>query len=86
MDLSFVERTLQRLIKDYQQLNSRSVAELNETPSAAEFSQFVAANRPVVIRGEGRRRQLPALDLWTDQYLIEKMSGREVQVAISPRG
>lgn len=86
MDASFVERTLQRLIKDYQQLNSRSVPELSHTPSTAEFSKFVAANRPLVIRGEGKRRQLPALELWTDDYLIGKMGGREVEVAVSPSG
>lgn len=81
-----IERSLQRLVKDYQQLNPRSVAELDHSPTPLQFSRFVADNRPLVIRGEGRRRQLPALDKWTDEYLIERMAGRRVEVAVSPKG
>jgi len=80
------ERALHHLIRDYQQLNPRSLAELGHSPSPAEFHRFVADNRPVVVRGEGRRRQLPALDKWTDDYLLERMAGRTVEVAVSGGG
>lgn len=81
-----IERSLHRLIKDYQQLNPRSILALDHTPSPLEFHRFVADNRPLVVRGEGRRRQLPALDKWTDEYLIERMAGLTVEVAVSPEG
>lgn len=83
---NLIEKSLQRLIKDSQQLHGRTVTELEHTPTAEEFHHFVAANRPLVVRGEGRRRQLAALDRWSDEYLIERMQERTVEVAVSPFG
>jgi jumonji domain-containing protein 7 len=39
-----------------------------------------------VIRGQGFRDQVPALDRWADDYLVEKMEEREVDISIDPTG
>ncbi|CEQ40537.1 SPOSA6832_02173, partial [Sporobolomyces salmonicolor] len=86
MALSPTERALRALVKDYQSLNASTCAELSHTPSALEFHRFVAANRPVVIRGQGKRDQVRALERWSDGYLEEKMGGKEVAISVSPDG
>ncbi|GAA5970605.1 hypothetical protein JCM21900_004800 [Sporobolomyces salmonicolor] len=86
MALSPTERALRALVKDYQSLNASTCAELSHTPSPLEFHRFVAANRPVVIRGQGKRDQVRALERWSDGYLEEKMAGKEVAISVSPDG
>ncbi|GAA5940842.1 hypothetical protein JCM1841_003443 [Sporobolomyces salmonicolor] len=86
MALSPTERALRALVKDYQSLNASTCAELSHTPSPLEFHRFVAANRPVVIRGQGKRDQVRALERWSDGYLEEKMGGKEVAISVSPDG
>ncbi|KAL8290299.1 hypothetical protein RQP46_003238 [Phenoliferia psychrophenolica] len=84
--LPALEHTLQRLVKEYQELNARFVPAIAHTPTILEFSRAVAANRPLVIRGQGFREGTPALERWTNEYLIEKLGGRRVAVAVSPDG
>ncbi|GAA5854601.1 hypothetical protein JCM8547_004904 [Rhodosporidiobolus lusitaniae] len=75
------ERALRKLVRDYQSLNASCLDELDTPPSPLEFSKFVAANRPFVVRGGGRG--IPALEKWTDEYLVEKLAEKEVQVSVS---
>ncbi|GAA5904713.1 hypothetical protein JCM6882_008354 [Rhodosporidiobolus microsporus] len=79
------ERSLRKLVKDYQSLNSATVPELSSPPTPLAFSRFVAANRPVVVRGGGIGA-VPALDKWSDQYLNDRLGDKEVQISVSPLG
>ena len=61
-----------------------SVVQTIDPPSALEFYRdYVAANRPVVIRNAF---QWPALDLWTNNYLNTAVGNEEVTVDITPDG
>jgi len=81
-----LEKQLRRHVQTYQEYNSSTCTELFSTPSALEFHRYVASNRPLVIRGQGFRDQVPALDRWADDYLIEKMEEREVDISLDPTG
>ncbi|GAA6004965.1 hypothetical protein JCM10207_008465 [Rhodosporidiobolus poonsookiae] len=78
------ERALRALVSDSQSLNSSVCVELDAPPSPLEFSRFIAANRPLVVRGCGK--DVDALEKWTDDYLVEAMQEKEVQIAVSPEG
>lgn len=80
-----MEKSLQALVRDYQDLNSSAVAEIDYTPTPLEFSRFVGQNRPLIIRGQGQREQTPALERWTNAYLVEKVQ-EKVAIAVSPEG
>ncbi|GAA5986594.1 hypothetical protein JCM10908_003817 [Rhodotorula pacifica] len=80
------ERALRRYVRDYQSLNASAVTELETVPSPLDFARFVAANRPCVIRGGARYQQLPALDRWTDEYLIEKLAEKALRISATPSG
>lgn len=84
--LAALELTLQRLVRDYQELNARFVPEISHTPTPLELSRSVAANRPLILRGQGYRDGIPALTRWSNAYLVEKLKGRAVAVAVSPDG
>lgn len=82
-----LERELRRNVTRYQEYNASTCAEfVDETPSALEFHRFVASNRPVVLRRQGYRDQVPALDKWTDEYLVDKMEQRLVDISVDPTG
>lgn len=80
------EGVLRKLVREYQDHNSSTVAELEAVPTPLAFSRFVAANRPVVIRGAGKETQVPALERWTDEYLVDKLAERELEVSVTPEG
>jgi len=86
MSLSTLEKALRNHVKTYQDYNSSTCTELYSTPSSLEFHRFVAANRPVVLRGQGHRDRVAALDHWTDEGLIRKMEEKEVNISIDPTG
>lgn len=67
---------------EYYDLNGAHIEILQQPPSALEFSRLVHISRPVIIRGF----EIPATKLWTDEYLINKMSRRSISVAITPNG
>ncbi|SCV71062.1 BQ2448_3824 [Microbotryum intermedium] len=89
-----LRHTLSDLIESYQALNSRTVPELRTPPRALEFCrEFVGVNRPVVVRaskGEGKEGrgggEMEALGKWVRNYLVKRMEGRKVEVAVSPNG
>lgn len=82
-----MEKALRRFVRDYQSLNPSTVTELQEVPSPLEFARYVGANRPCVIRGGARDQQLPALDRWTDEYIVEKLAEKaELRISVTPSG
>ncbi|GAA6046352.1 hypothetical protein JCM3770_004878 [Rhodotorula araucariae] len=84
--LSATEKALQRHVKEYQSLNPSFIPELDAVLSPLEFARFVAANRPVVIRGAGQAMRIAALERWTDEYLVEKLADRELDISATPEG
>jgi len=65
-------------------LNS-AVPILNDPPSGLEFLRdWVTFNRPVLIRNV--MNDWPALKSWNFEYLIEKLKGVNVSVAVTPNG
>ncbi|GAA6063950.1 hypothetical protein JCM10212_004905 [Sporobolomyces blumeae] len=86
MDRSALELRLRQHVRTYQDFNASACAELTSTPSPLAFHRFVAANRPVVIRGQGQRDQIRALDRWTDDYLVRMMEEKEVAISVDPTG
>lgn len=86
LSLSALEASLQALVKDYDSFNPSFVTEFSRSPTALEFSRFVSANRPLVIRGQGVRERVPALEKWTNAYLTAALGGKKVSVAVSPDG
>ena len=79
-------------------LNGSYVEILEKPPTALEFSRIIHVSRPIVIKGcpvitKGAPIidyitgvDMPALNKWTDGYLINKMEGRKISVAITPNG
>lgn len=82
--LAELEKSLRKLCRDYQALNSSFATELHHTPTALEFSRFVSSNRPLVVRNHGANE--PALTKWTNQYLIDSLVDKPVKIAVSPDG
>ena len=79
-----VRSALQDLVTTYHELNGAYIDELDEEPSALEFMRSVAQNRPFVVRKGAAR--WPAVQRWDYRYLIDKMKGSSVNVAITPHG
>lgn len=72
------------LLTTYNELNSSTIDELSEVPSALEFMRYVAINRPFVIRGGASDWE--ATKTWNKSSLRERLSGRNVTAAITPHG
>ncbi|KAK4963491.1 hypothetical protein LTR10_001120 [Elasticomyces elasticus] len=75
---------LSNLINTYHELNASLVDELEEEPSTLEFLQFVAKNRPFVVRHAAN--SWTASEKWDADYLRQRMGNEEVKVAITPLG
>ncbi|KAK5711833.1 hypothetical protein LTR17_018201 [Elasticomyces elasticus] len=75
---------LTNLINTYHELNASIVDELEEEPSALEFLQFVAKNRPFLVRHAAN--SWTASEKWDANYLRQRMGNEEVKVAITPLG
>lgn len=72
------------LLTAYDELNSSSIDELHEEPSALEFMRYVAQNRPFVVRDGAREWE--AVENWNEAYLRDRMGDKGVNVAITPFG
>lgn len=81
-----METALRRFVRDYQSLNPSTVTELEDVPSPLEFARYVGSNRPCVIRGGARKQQLPALERWTDHYLVERLAEKALRISVTPSG
>ncbi|KAF2719756.1 Clavaminate synthase-like protein [Polychaeton citri CBS 116435] len=75
---------LANLITTYHDLNSTSIDELEEVPSALEFMRYVARNRPFVIRGAAS--DWAAYQKWDAQYLRSILQSEQVNVSTTPYG
>jgi jumonji domain-containing protein 7 len=72
------------LLTTYNELNSTSIDELTDVPSALEFMRYVARNRPFVVRGGASDWQ--ATRTWDVATLKELLGGQSVNVAVTPEG
>ncbi|KAI9801546.1 MAG: hypothetical protein M1825_003225 [Sarcosagium campestre] len=76
---------LAALTETYRSLNPRTITELDCTPTPLEFQRYVSLNQPFVIRGGAS--EFPAVEKWRRPgYLRQRMSGRNVNVAVTPFG
>jgi jumonji domain-containing protein 7 len=72
------------LLSTYNELNSSSVDELTEVPSALEFMRYVARNRPFVVRGGASEWE--ATKTWKVSVLKQTLQGQSVNVAVTLKG
>lgn len=79
-----VHEATQRLLETYNDLNANVVDILQDDPSPLEFMQYVARNRPFVVRGGASSWK--ASQRWSASYLRDVLGSAEVNVAITPHG
>lgn len=79
-----LDSAIRELITTYDELNSSLVDELYEEPSALEFMQYVARNRPFVVRKGAQ--DWTAIEKWDSHYLLNVLGDSLVNVAITPFG
>jgi peptidyl-lysine (3S)-dioxygenase / protease len=79
-----IDKAIEDLIRDYQELNPNEIDELSEEPTPLEFMRYVAKNRPFVIRRGAV--DWPAYKKWDADYLIQRMGHSPVKVAVTPSG
>jgi len=79
-----MDEHIANLINTYHELNAAVIDELHEEPSPLEFMRYVARNRPFVVRKAARYWK--ATEAWDARYLLDRMEGEEVRVAVTPRG
>ncbi|KAB8596081.1 hypothetical protein FH972_025790 [Carpinus fangiana] len=79
-----VRDALDTSILTYNELNAARIDELTEEPSALDFMQYCAHNRPFVIRQGARSWK--AVQRWNYDYLVDALQDTSVNVAITPHG
>ena len=79
-----IDEALEELIGAYHGLNGCQVDELDEVPSPLLFLQYVAKNRPFVVRRAASA--WPAVKLWNVEYMINVLGDASVKVAVTPLG
>lgn len=79
-----LDLAVRELITTYDELNPTLVDELWEEPSALEFMQYVARNRPFVVRKGAQ--DWTAVQKWDSHYLLNVLGDSLVNVAITPFG
>lgn len=72
------------LVTSYHELNGVHIDEFDRAPSPLSFMQYIAKNRPLVIRRGAE--DWPAISLWSPEYLMQKMENTMVRVAVTPSG
>lgn len=75
---------VEELLTTYNDLNSSTIEELSEAPSALEFMRYVARNRPFVIRGGCS--DWKATQRWSASYLRKVLQHEKINVAVTPNG
>ncbi|KAG6854781.1 hypothetical protein C0991_001208 [Blastosporella zonata] len=91
--------SLQWFSNEYYEQNGDQMEILQNPPSALEFSRLVHISRPVVIKGAKHQTsvsltdllmmqgfRVPALTLWSDEYLTDRMGARQISIAVTPNG
>lgn len=79
-----IDDALRELLETYHDMNPNTVDEVWEEPSPLEFMQYVARNRPFVVRGGAQSWK--AVKDWSAEYLINTVGENSVNVAITPEG
>ncbi|KAL1302367.1 hypothetical protein AAFC00_002770 [Neodothiora populina] len=72
------------LLSTYQDLNPNVADEIHEEPSPLEFMQYVARNRPLIIRGGAE--SFKAYRDWGAAYLTDVVGECDVNVSVTPFG
>eukprot|EP00891_Asterochloris_glomerata_P003337 jgi/Astpho2/3337/Aster-04685 len=58
---------------------------LHDAPDALTFLRdYVSCSKPVLIRGHAAA--WPAVEHWNKEFLVQRLSGKEVTVAVTPNG
>ncbi|EGX92552.1 pla2g4b, putative [Cordyceps militaris CM01] len=78
------DSALEYLITTYGELNSSIIEELDCEPSPLEFMRYVASNTPFVVRGGASSWR--AFHKWDKDYLVSRLAGQLVNVAVTPNG
>lgn len=81
-----IETAVEVLLREASELCvGGQISELQELPSALEFSrEYYAKNAPVVIRQAVAH--WPAINKWTPEYLLSTLKDKVVNVAVTPNG
>lgn len=79
-----VERAIREHLQTYRDLNSSTIEELHEMPSALEFMRYVAQNRPFVVRRGAA--DFKACRVWDADYLRKTLQDSKVNIALTPHG
>ncbi|SJL02025.1 uncharacterized protein ARMOST_05349 [Armillaria ostoyae] len=81
--MSCTMESLKWFSREYHDLNGSHIDILDKPPTPLEFSRIAHISRPVVIHGF----HIPATkDLWSNQYLCDKMEDRPISVSVTPNG
>lgn len=83
-NLEIAKEALAELVTSYHELNGNHIDELEQPPSPLLFMQYVARNRPFVVRKAAVN--WPAVSLWSPDYLTSVMGDSTVRVAVTPSG
>ncbi|RPA71907.1 Clavaminate synthase-like protein [Ascobolus immersus RN42] len=78
-----------RLLETYHDLNPSFISYAFGPPTPLQFAAAVRNNRPMIFRDalyDADGEEWDARRLWTKEYLLEKMKGREISVAETPWG
>ncbi|TFK55723.1 Clavaminate synthase-like protein [Heliocybe sulcata] len=67
---------------EYHGLNGSQYDILETPPSPLEFARLVQISRPVLIKGH----EVPAQNMWSNEYLIRCMGDQKITVAVTPDG
>lgn len=84
-----IKDPVKHLLDTYHELNPSFIEYGFGAPTALQFLQHVKQNRPVVFRDalyDQDGEEWEARKLWTKEYILEKMKGREISVAETPWG
>jgi len=79
-----VEVLFVKLSEEVRGLYLSDRVDIIEKPTPLQFYKYVAANKPVIIKG--LLQDWLALNKWSKEYLIAKMKDQLVTVAITPDG
>ncbi|KAL8639828.1 MAG: hypothetical protein Q9228_003187 [Teloschistes exilis] len=82
--MATAEEALAELITSYHELNGNYIDQLEEPPSPLLFMQYVARNRPFIVRSAAVNWS--AVSLWSPDYLTSVMRDSTVKVAMTPSG
>ncbi|KAK0230743.1 cupin-like domain-containing protein [Armillaria fumosa] len=81
--MSCTMESLKWFSREYHDLNGSHIDILDKPPTPLEFSRIAHVSRPVVVHGF---HITATKDLWSNQYLCDKMDNRPISVSVTPNG